>query len=351
MKKLFIIAVAAIALASCGSDKYEDWAMPQSSEEEASKAVSFSVTGNTENIDFAIVTTDSVQLFTPVLVSEDAVASQTITVTLYNNDKSKEYKLTASDKGKVATSDLKAAIESLFGKAGDKRTINGVVNNAIVLTRGEGFTRTAEITVSAQLVKPNFEEYIYEVGNNNSWGEAGVSPLRSVDLDGEYLGYAYLNGEFKFRSHKDSWEAPDWGKGANEGDLVEKDEANIPAPATTGFYRIEASLANGTYKLTAINVGVIGSATPNGWDADADMAYDVTEKAWIWTGDLKEGEIKFRVNDGWDISWGGANDDPYNVNNLTEKNGKNLKIDNAGNYTIKLYIACEGSNKVTITKN
>lgn len=101
--------------------------------------------------------------------------------------------------------------------------------------------------------------------------------MRSLEMDGNYLGYCYLNGDFKFRSHETTWDAPDWGMGSAEGSLVEEGEKNIPAVAA-GFYRVEASLADGTYNYSPIMIGIIGSATPNGWDSDVNMTYDKAEE-------------------------------------------------------------------------
>ena len=59
--------------------------------------------------------------------------------------------------------------------------------------------------------------------------------------------------------------------------------------------------------------------------------------------------LKFRMNHDWDISWGGANGDGNNFQNLTQTNGTNLNVE-AGTYDFKLYISCEGKNHVVITK-
>ncbi len=350
MKKIFYL-LSIVLLASCGgSDDYTDWADPISNEAQPGKTVSFTATAESGIIDFAQVKTETVKLFTPVIKTDDPIASQTTTIILYNAKKTANYILQANEEGFVSVSELQKAIEKLYGKAGDPRSIPATVKNTIVLARGEAFTNTVDIIVKAQLIAPDFAEFIYIAGNSNSWGDKGTDKMRSKELDGNYLGYYYLEGEFKFRSHESSWEAPDWGKGGADGILVEEGETNILVP-TPGFYRIKASLADGTYSISPIKIGIIGSATPNDWNSDADMTYDKNEKAWTWTGDLKVGEMKFRANGNWDLSWGGSNDNSYSFDDLTENNGKNLKIDEAGNYTVKLYISYEGNHKVVFKKN
>ena len=66
-----------------------------------------------------------------------------------------------------------------------------------------------------------------------------------------------------------------------------------------------------TYKHTLIStLGVIGSATPSGWDADTDMTYNEEDGSWNLTTNLTDGEIKIRANNDWDINWGGSIAEP-----------------------------------------
>lgn len=112
----------------------------------------------------------------------------------------------------------------------------------------------------------------------------------------------------------------------------------------TGFYQVDVDLSEKTYKLTPYNIGIIGNATPSGWDSDTDMTYNPEERCRELNGiTLSDGEMKFRANDGWDISWGGE------LDNLTTKNGGNITVE-AGTYDIKLYAWAEGFAKCVLTK-
>ncbi len=183
-----------------------------------------------------------------------------------------------------------------------------------------------------------YAEMIWQAGNANGWGSpaAGLKNKGWKDArnnDGDYFGFMYLNGEFKFRSHQNSWDAPDWGMGASEGTLATQ-AGNLSA--TEGFYMVEANLANMTYKLTPITtIGVIGGF--NGWGSDyAKLTYNTQTGAWEGTCEIPAGtEFKFRANNDWAINWGG------DINNLSYDGG-NLKFDVDGNYFIQLYITYEG---------
>lgn len=122
MKKL-VYLLGLVLLASCGgSEDYTDWANPISHEQEAGKTVSFTATAETSTINFANVTTDSVKLFTPTVNSEDAIASQTMTITLYNADKTASYVLYPNANGYVSTRELQKAVEKLYGKGATSAT-------------------------------------------------------------------------------------------------------------------------------------------------------------------------------------------------------------------------------------
>lgn len=186
---------------------------------------------------------------------------------------------------------------------------------------------------------------LYMKGDANGWdgydylsGEDGV----------KFTGFMYLNQNgFKFTT------APDWsgtGYGANFDTAL--DAANIVITEPAGYYQVDVDLSEKTYTLTPItSIGIIGSASPNGWDSDVDMTYvpynkDTKEVNGYWEVKnitLSAGEIKFRANDGWDISWGGE------LDHLTTKNGGNITVE-AGTYDIKLYAWAEGFAKCVMTK-
>ena len=75
------------------------------------------------------------------------------------------------------------------------------------------------------------------------------------------------------------------------------------------------------------------------------MTYDAASHTWIAKSvTLKDGEIKFRANGAWDISWGGTD-----LKKLTSNNGANIRV-NAGTYTIKLKPSYDGNTQAELTK-
>lgn len=193
-------------------------------------------------------------------------------------------------------------------------------------------------------VTSSYAEFVYAIGDDSGW--ATVHPLRSAVEDdvftGVYTGFAYLNTEFKFRSHEDSWDAPDWGTGGEDGKL-EAQAGNLIVPEP-GFYQMVMNMEELTYSLTPITtIGVVGPAQAGGWDSDTDMTYNPETGAWEVEIELAADMLKFRANDAWTINWGGE------IDNLTQ-DGADIAIDVAGKYKIQLFITYEGAHKAVFTK-
>lgn len=184
---------------------------------------------------------------------------------------------------------------------------------------------------------------LYMAGDANGWatndylaGEDGV----------HFTGFMFLNQNgFKFCTQ------PEW-KGTNYGANFDTagDAANITMTEAAGYYKVDVDLETKSYVLTPITtIGIIGSASPNGWDSDVDMTYvpynAETKELGYW--EIKDvpftsGEIKFRANDDWAINWGG------DTNALTQ-GGDKISVD-AGTYDIKLYAWANGFAKCVMTK-
>lgn len=83
--------------------------------------------------------------------------------------------------------------------------------------------------------------------------------------------------------------------------------------------------------------GLIGDATPGGWDSDTNMTYDTATRTWKVTLDLKAGNVKFRANDAWDLNYGDNDFD-----GTMEEGGKDIPVNAAGNYTVTLNLEVAG---------
>ena len=178
---------------------------------------------------------------------------------------------------------------------------------------------------------------LYMAGDANGWKHSDV--LNSED-GVHYTGYMYLNQNgFKFCTQK-NWDGTNYG-----GAFFGESEDNIMMTQEAGFYQVDVDLSAKTYTLTPFTIGIIGNATPKGWDGDTNMTYNPEERCWeLKNVTLTDGEMKFRHTNDWSLSWGGE------LDNLTTQNGPNIAVA-AGTYDIKLVVNwAEGTAKCVMTK-
>ncbi len=192
-------------------------------------------------------------------------------------------------------------------------------------------------TAVKQNITPYYVPIVYPLlnvpGSYQGWDPAdSATTIASVKSNDKYEGYVYFpdaNTEFKYA--KGSWDN-NWGDTGANGTL-EKGGDNIKA-ADPGYYKLNADLVGLTHTFVKTTWGLIGDATPGGWDTDSDMTYDPTAKVWTVTLNLTAAKIKFRANKAWDINYG---DD--GGNGTLEPGGADISVPAAGNYTVTLNLS------------
>lgn len=173
-------------------------------------------------------------------------------------------------------------------------------------------------------------------GYTSDWSPDKAQQVYSIKQDEKYEGYVNMVGsdiKFKF-TDEPNWDV-NWGDDGADGTL-DPNGADIAIPAA-GYYRIKADINALTYSFMKTDWGLIGDATPNGWDSDQNMTYSMDTKTWSITLDLAAGSIKFRANDDWALNYGDNGFD-----GTLEEGGENIPIAEAGNYTIVLNLEVAG---------
>ena len=256
----------------------------------------------------------------------------------------------------------------LFGTTGASTDLSGTFDRRYNLDGDHSFCVDGSakfyrftvnmMSMTYEITPLNFGEFIYVPGNAQKYNtsaagmpEWGWTPelapaLRSPNFDGVYVGYAYMDGEFKFTKER-NWNAEyNYDSFMNYGPMFTGQSGtggniNCTEP---GYYRLVADVANGSLTATKVTWGLVGPATPAGWDAGSYvvMNYNMADDCWEITTDLKADEFKFTTNGTWDINLGG------DAANLEEGAG-NLRISEAGKYTIKLYPSRAQSDKMYAT--
>ncbi|WP_299106899.1 SusF/SusE family outer membrane protein [uncultured Winogradskyella sp.] len=190
------------------------------------------------------------------------------------------------------------------------------------------------------LTFPDFGSYQITVNLNNlsytivpfSWGIIGPSTPGGWDADTdmsynytteqwEYIG-VLAPGALKFRLNND-WSTNYGTEDGNSGEIIDAvaylDNPGAHTINAEGFYNIAFSVdidpTTATYSVSEVpySWGIIGDATPGGWDADTDMTYDFSQSKWTYTGDLVPGALKFRLNDEWAVNYGTEDGNSGNI--------------------------------------
>jgi hypothetical protein len=191
-----------------------------------------------------------------------------------------------------------------------------------------------------KIERMNINPLLYVPGNHQGWDPATAPTLYSEKADSIFDGFVYLFGEYKFTT------APDWNHfkyGDAGGGKIDTAGVNFNAPV--GFYYLTVNLRTKTYRQILTQWGIIGDATPEGWNASTPMTYNNESNTWIIRSIYLEGgkELKFRANNDWDINMGGTPD------NLIQ-DGPSLRIDASGYYTVGLILSNVFGNSCYINR-
>lgn len=190
---------------------------------------------------------------------------------------------------------------------------------------GTAFQNGANIPVSAGEYEVTFNDFTREylfrnlnpaiystvgiIGSATSLGWNGSTPMKPGNTSNEWTLITYLTtGEVKFRAN-DSWDV-NWGGTTFPSGNAVANGPNIQIPEAS-YYSIYFNDVASTYSITKLNpvsystVGIIGTATSNGWDSSTPMVVQPDGHTWTLTNTkLFNGEAKFRANNSWDVNWG-----------------------------------------------
>jgi hypothetical protein len=203
---------------------------------------------------------------------------------------------------------------------------------------------------------------LFVPGAYQGWDPSSAPILNPVPgKAGLFEGYVNIAGSgnqgFKYTNAPD-WNHINYGDPSGEiggGTLTTDGLAGGLSVANGGYYELTANLNNLTWTATSTIWGIIGDATPGGWNTDTQMTYDPVNQVWTVTASMiAAGSYKFRANDAWVIDFGIDNsgnlqyaDNPFfgytaGLNNLT--------VPADGTYKITLDLHVSGKYTYTAVK-
>jgi hypothetical protein len=279
----------------------------------------------------------------------------------YNVDLASKYTLQFAKAGTDFASPVSENAGSILSKTYTHKSLNamalslglpaqtaGDIEVRVVSKANDSLTVLTSNVVKLTVTPYPTDQFLYCPGGYQGWDPASAQLVRSANKDKKYEGYIWFPaGQLQFKMT----DAPNWSNGIF-GDKSGGTSGQIGSPGDNftvpaeGYYKINANFVANTWTATQTAWGLIGSATPDGWNSDQNLTYDGTSKTWTITLNLTAGEIKFRANDAWDINFG---DD--GANGTLEYGGANIAIASAGNYTITLDLHEAARYKYTVKKN
>ncbi|WP_276480847.1 SusE domain-containing protein [Paraflavitalea pollutisoli] len=212
-------------------------------------------------------------------------------------------------------------------------------------------------TVSPQITSYGLDLYV--PGDYQGWSPATAPKLAPVaGRAGLYEGYVYMAGAgqhyFKYTNAPD-WNHTNYGDGGSGSFNTDGAAAGLSVP-DGGYYYLTANLNNNTWTATKTTWGMLGDASPGGWDTDTQLSYDEAAQVWKVTANMKKnGSFKFRANKAWDLDLGvdGAGKLQYADNPFLGYTAglNNLTVPEDGNYSITLDLHVAGNYTYVLHKN
>ncbi|MBK5208119.1 MAG: SusE domain-containing protein [Flavobacteriaceae bacterium] len=233
------------------------------------------------------------------------------------------------------------------------------------ISKDKSFSEPITININAYEKIVVIEPQLFIAGSVQSYyGKSNWNPEQGLEM--RYIGdgttkvfEAYLKATegdiFKFISNQAVWDnvVGNYGviDGAQDGNLINSsDSGNIEIPEE-GQYYIKVDIDNLTYKLIKMQWGVIGNATPNGWDGETPMTYDFNTNTWEITLSLTDGEVKFRSKSLSNAVFGAGEEWIWKFNVGTNLNawdeGEGNFVVSAGSASLTLKIGFKGDAVVT----
>ncbi|MBB6329533.1 hypothetical protein HNP24_000483 [Chryseobacterium sediminis] len=198
-----------------------------------------------------------------------------------------------------------------------------------------------------------------------NWTPSNSPNLFSPEKNDKYRGFIFIkdasgdNGKYKFAINQD-WPGNKGDDGTNTGKL--KADGSDIVPSAAGTFYMKVDWAANTYSAVLANFGIIGDATPTGWNSDTDFVYNPATKTYVINSIAlsNTGVFKFRANDDWAMKFqpkdadqtlvsGTAVQSYFSAEN-TVTGDPAYKVSQAGNYKIELDLHNSAYYKLTITK-
>lgn len=154
---------------------------------------------------------------------------------------------------------------------------------------------------------------LWVIGEYSGWNHANSTLIYSENSDNVYKGWVYMNVDGKPVGEMDDYKftpAASWNDSWGGAlDALVPNGGNMKiANGYCYLFNVDLNptVMKGSANTKFLRLGMIGEATPNGWDTpDTELKWDAAAKVFKATGvQMKAGGFKFRADNDWALNWG-----------------------------------------------
>ncbi len=243
--------------------------------------------------------------------------------------------------------DIKIRKDNAWDVSYGDANLDGILDtdsdNDIAVTAG-----TYKVLFNETTLAYSIEAYTWEIVGSataNGWDGPDLAMTYDSTSDTWKALVALVNGVIKIRQNN-TWDVS-YGD-ANLDGILDTDSDNDIA-VTAGNYLVTVNTNTLEYSIEAIDVwGIVGDATPNQWDGpDTKFNLDFSQEGVWYLNDmvLTDGQIKFRTNDDWSLSYGDAT-----LDGILDGDDNNNILVTAGVYDFTLDFSNPNTPTYTLTK-
>lgn len=336
MKKIYLLAflLGILTLSSCEDDKTPVLELKAPAQLEALPQAEYAITAANAEQDFVIK-------WQPADYGFQAVVDYSVYLTNKKNNKTVRIGDTKDNQLTLKYADLNnylGKINVYPGNAEDIAvTLDYTAYSGKLDTEGEGAIEFKATTFDPKAVE---WDYVYVAVGYPDWDWTQAYLLGDVDGDGTYEGYA------DFQSDNITYRVVD-------GKTLQPigEEKTVEAK---GFYKVAVDDAGAvTQSGSPIIWGLIGDATPGGWNNDTQMEYDPETRLWTKGVRLLKGkEYKFRGNNDWGINFGAVQGHASDMGSELVADGSNIIVvaDVDTIYRVELNLTQAGKYSYTLAE-
>ncbi len=242
-------------------------------------------------------------------------------------------------------SELQSAMDGLKAVLGTKQEVELRVKSSIVDQISPLVSKAVAFFVTTYL--PAEKEYnkVWIVGDYCGWNHGKSQFLYDIAGDKKYYeGWVMFNDKaqngFKI-TYTGGWNGDDIGTNATavvNNKIKVEPGGNITLFSGKIMYlKLDNTVqSNRTLERvkTISRIGLIGSATPNGWNSpDTELVFNENTRCFETVVTLSAGEIKFRADNDWGLNWGKFDTSAGKNPNQLNPGGGNIAVE-AGTYKV-----------------